>query len=73
MILDLHSHSRKLGTFFYCNSSTYDSNLIKIFPMMVCRSDSRFDYRSNRFRGGNNLTARKIFYDILNIPYIYTI
>ena len=41
--------------------------------MMVCRQDERFDYKSNRYRGGNNLTARKIFYDILNIPYIYTI
>ena len=73
MILDLHSHSRKLGTFFYCNSSNEFGNQIKVFPMMVCQKDERFDYRSNRYRGGNNLTARKIFYDILNIPYIYTI
>lgn len=73
MILDLHSHSRKLGTFFYCNSSPYHSNTIKIFPMLVCKNDERFDYRSNRFRGGNNCTARRVFYDLLNIPYIYTI
>lgn len=62
MILDLHSHSRKLGTFFYCNSSPQYSNTIKIFPMLVCKNDERFDYRSNRFRGGNNQTARRVFY-----------
>jgi len=73
MVLDLHSHSRKLGTFFYCNSSPQYSNTIKIFPMLVCKNDHRFDYRSNRFRGGNKTTARRVFYDILNIPYIYTI
>lgn len=73
MVLDLHSHSRKLGTFFYCNSSPHYSNTIKIFPMMVCKNDDRFDFRSNRFRGGNNTTARRVFYDILKIPYIYTI
>ena len=73
MVLDLHSHSRKLGTFFYCNSSLSQSSQIKIFPMMVCKNDSRFDFRSNRFKGGSNLTARKVFFDLLNIPYIYTI
>ena len=30
MILDLHSHSRKLGTFFYCNSSPHLLSLIHI-------------------------------------------
>lgn len=62
MVLDLHSHSRKLGTFFYCNSAPQFSNTIKIFPMLVCKNDPRFDYRSNRFRGGNNLTARRVIY-----------
>lgn len=40
---------------------------------MVCKNDLRFDYRSNRFKGGNNQTARRVFYETLNIPYIYTI
>jgi len=65
MILDLHSHSRKLGTFFYGNSSHHLSNLIKVFPMMVCKNDHRFDYRSNRFKGGSNQTARKVLFDHL--------
>lgn len=73
MILDLHSHSRKLGTFFYTNSSLHDANNIKVLPMMVCKNDQRFDYRYNRFKGGNDHTARKVFYDILKKPYIYTI
>ena len=73
MVLDFHSHSRKLGTFFYANRSTAMSNAIKVFPMMVCKNDQRFDYRHNRFRGGSNLTARKVLFDILNIPYVYTV
>lgn len=73
MILDLHSHSRKLGTFFYTNCSLSNSNTIKVFPMMVCMNDNRFDFRMNRYKGGNDQTARKVFYDIINIPYIYTI
>jgi hypothetical protein len=73
MILDLHSHSRKLGTFFYANHSLSMSNLIKIFPMLVCKNDPRFDYRLNRFRGGSNLTARKALFDMLKIPFIYTV
>lgn len=73
MVLDLHSHSRKLGTFFYANHATHLTNLIKVFPMMVCRNDQRFDYRSNRFRGGSNLTARKVLFDTLKIPYVYTV
>lgn len=73
MVLDLHSHSRKLGTFFYTNSSLADANSIKILPMMVCKNDCRFDYKSNRYSGGNDQTARKVLYDILKRPYIYTI
>ena len=41
--------------------------------MLVCQKDDRFDYRSNRFKGGNNHTARRVFYELLNIPYIYTV
>ena len=49
MVLDLHSHSRKLGTFFYCNNSSGQSvpksglsanafnDRVKVFAMMVCR------------------------------------
>lgn len=73
MVLDLHSHSRKLGTFFYANRSNELSSAIKIFPMMVCKNDVRFDYRCNRFRGGSNLTARKVLFDSLKIPHIYTV
>lgn len=73
MVLDLHSHSRKLGTFFYGNHANHLDNLIKVFPMMVYKNDDRFDFRSNRFRGGSNETARKVLFDRLNIPLIYTV
>lgn len=73
MVLDLHSHSRKLGTFFYGNSSSKDKNISKILPMMVAKHDERFDCRSNRYKGGSNLTARSILNDLLKIPLIYTV
>lgn len=73
MVLDLHSHSRKLGTFFYGNNKATNKNSVKIFPMMVCKNDERFDYKSNRFSGGNDRTARKILFDYLQIPLVYTV
>lgn len=73
MVLDLHSHSKKLGTFFYTNYSEGLNDEIRIFPMMVCKKDERFDYRSNRFRGGSMQTARKVLFDILKVPLVYTV
>ncbi len=75
MILDLHSHSRKLGTFFYGNTMTDSSerNLAKILPAMVCKNDERFSFSSCRFGGGNNLAARRVLFNKLEIPLIYTI
>lgn len=72
MVLDLHSHSRRLGTFFYANQAPPNS-LTRIFPLLVCRNDSRFDWRGNRFGGGSNLTARKVLADLLKVPLVYTI
>ena len=40
---------------------------------MVCKNDERFDFKSNRFKGGSDLTARRILFDLLNIPFIYTV
>ncbi len=62
-----------METFFYTNSSLAEANSIKILPMMVCKNDDRFDFKSNRYHGGNDQTARKVLYDLLKKPYIYTI
>jgi cytosolic carboxypeptidase protein 2/3 len=72
MVLDLHSHSRRLGTFFYANHASLNS-LTRIFPLLVCKNDHRFDWRGNRFGGGSNLTARKVLADLLKVPLVYTI
>lgn len=73
LVLDLHAHSRKFGTFFYGNQLPKNSFLSKIYPIMVGKSDERFDIRSNRFGGGSDDTARKVLYDITSLPLIYTV
>ncbi len=58
MVIDLHSHSRKLGTFFYGNTMSYNKASSKIYPLLVSKKDERFTFKSCRFSGGNNKTAR---------------
>lgn len=62
MFLDLHSHSRKLGTFFYGNSLRDSKITSRKFPMMVCKSDSRFSYTSSRFSPCNLNSARHVLF-----------
>jgi hypothetical protein len=73
MVVDLHSHSRKLGTFFYGNTVTTNTAATRIFPLMVCKSDVRFSYKSCRFSGGSNNAARFALFEALKIPLIYTV
>lgn len=73
LVLDLHSHSRKLGTFFYANHSQTTHHLIRLLPFLVCSKDERFDYRSCRYNGGSNLSARKVLFDLLKTPFVYTV
>ena len=72
MLLDLHSHSRRLGTFFYANHAPPNS-LTRVFPLLVAKADPRFDWRGNRFGGGSNLSARKVLADLLQVPLVYTV
>ena len=73
MFLDLHSHSKKLGTFFYGNSFRESKFVSRKFPIMVCKKDSRFSYTSCRFCPCNNKSARYVLFESLNIPLIYTV
>lgn len=63
MILDLHSHSKKLGCFFYGNYESSDVKSYRMWPSRVCENDVRFCYRNCRFRGGNDNSARKALYN----------
>lgn len=73
MVLDLHSHSRKLGTFFYGNTMSSNTAATRIYPLMVCKKDQRFMFKSCRFTGGSNSAARYALFDSLKIPLIYTV
>lgn len=73
MFLDLHSHSRKLGTFFYGNSFKDNKFATRKFPWMVSKNDERFDYSSCRFSECNFTSARHVLFEILQIPLIYTV
>ena len=58
MFLDLHSHSRKLGTFFYGNTLSSNTAASRIYPLTVCKKDERFTFKYCRFSGGSNNAAR---------------
>ena len=73
MFLDLHAHSRKLGTFFYGNTTSINTATTRIYPLMVCKKDSRFTYKYCRFVGGSSSTARYSLFESLKIPLIYTV
>ena len=40
---------------------------------MICQKDPRFSFSSCRFGGGNNLAARRVLFEKLDTPLIYTI
>ncbi len=58
MFLDLHSHSRKLGTFFYGNTMLSNTAASRIYPLVVCKKDPRYTFKNCRFNGGSNNAAR---------------
>lgn len=73
MFLDLHSHSRKLGTFFYGNSTRDIRVSTRKLPLMVCRKDPRFTYQNCRFTPCNMNSARFVLFNSLKIPLVYTV
>lgn len=73
LVLDLHSHSKKLGCFFYGNSLLHDPTSTKIYPTIVCDNDERFELKHCRFRGGYETTARSVLFYDLGIKQVYTV
>lgn len=73
LILHLHSHSKKLGCFFYGNYVSSDVKNYRMLPSRVCQDDIRFCYKNCRFRGGNENSARKSLFSELRIPNVFTV
>ena len=73
LVLDLHSHSKKLGCFFYGNYNSSDVKSYRELPAKICQDDLRFCYKNCRFRGGSDGSARKALFGELNIPNIFTV
>ena len=73
LILDLHSHSTKLGCFFYGNYGSGNLKEYRKLPSRVCQNDIRFNYKNCRFRGGSESSARKALFNELNLPNIFTV
>ena len=63
MILDLHSHSKKTGGFFYGNALIHNPKVSQLYPSFVCSNDKRFCFQNCRYRGGYDTTARKVLFD----------
>lgn len=62
LVLDLHSHSKKTGCFFYGNSFGSSSHLSKLYPTLICQNDARFTLKNCRFSGGYKTTLRHILF-----------
>jgi hypothetical protein len=62
LVLDLHSHSKKTGCFFYGNEVRHNPKLSKLYPSFVCENDIRFTLKNCRFRGGYDTTARSVLF-----------
>lgn len=62
LVLDLHSHSKKTGCFFYGNEYTQNSKLAKLYPTLICEKDERFMLKNCRYRGGYKTTARHVLF-----------
>lgn len=73
MVLDLHSHSKKTGCFFYGNTLMHNPKVSQIYPNYVCKKDQRFSLQNCRYRGGYETTARKVLFEELQIPNIFTV
>jgi cytosolic carboxypeptidase protein 2/3 len=73
LVLDLHSHSSKLGCFFYGNHGTGSVAVHRILPSLACGDDPRFSFKNCRFRGGSDKSARKALFGELGIPHVYTV
>jgi hypothetical protein len=58
MILDLHSHSKKLGCFFYGNYEQSDIKSYRLLPSTISQQDPRFTYKNCRFKRGHDGSAR---------------
>lgn len=72
MVLDLHSHSRKFGTFFYGNSDK-EKEKSRVYPLIVCQNDERFSFSLSRFSEGPKSTARYSLHKLLGIPNVFTV
>ena len=73
MVIDLHSHSKKTGCFFYGNTILHNPKASKIYPTFVCENDERFTIKNCRFRGGYDTTLRNVLFSELGIPNIFTV
>lgn len=73
LVLDLHSHSKQTGCFFYGNHLNNDPKACKLLPSLFCRDDPRFNFKNCRFRGGHEATARRVLFEELKQVNVYTV
>jgi hypothetical protein len=72
MFLELRSRPGTMGTVFHGNSFEGNELLTRKYPSMVCAKDERFDYASCTF-GDDGGGSRRVLFELLQIPHIYTV
>jgi hypothetical protein len=75
MILDLHGHTQKRKAFFYGCTDRNAPHKTRLFPYLVSKLSSIFDFSSCNFamERSKEATARITLYNMIRAPEIFTL
>jgi hypothetical protein len=76
LVLDFHSHSKRLNTFFYGNRDRSYKHETKVFPYFASQNTSLVSFADSRFQidRRHDKTARVALWRLLNFsPNVFTV
>ena len=75
MIIDLHGHTQKRRSFFYGCTDRTAPHKTRLFPYLVSKLSSLFDFNSCNFamERAKETTARITLYNVIKAPEIFTL
>ena len=75
MIIDIHGHTQKRKAFFYGCTDKNAPHKTRLFPYLVSKFSSNFDFSSCNFamERSKESTARISLYNLIKAPEIFTL